>query len=455
MTSSSSIPEDVQADTLTSPSATPPDDDRYMSMSSRDNFSPLPSDRDHIVSELPPSASEPPLRASLARSTGTGHLTDSVSDPGPPPVVNIINATPPRNQNPDIRQTSRDEAYQRLVKAERRKSPLAKLIPPMFRRNSADVQSETKISRVGSPILRAPTREERSSTSLSVPEPTASSSRTKITSTGSTAPPPRKIMYSRHDSFDFEVPSTSKTASVQPSDTKVRFVEPAIEERADGDSGVSGLRSEVGHGSSQVEYVQSKSHRPSKADAQGRVERHDSRRTTIDSQPRSLPSHSSRVSSSASDPKWRTNATAGPAPLGTTSTSHGLPLFSFEQANPSPSPSATSFSSHTSARSVPATSSLAPSDRRRNKAQSLELGIGLTWAPTKVRQEAVISFGKGNRMGKSKWGIDARMSEVLLEDNGMQEFGMVAPKQDIMQSFKQVLDEPGYITFKRCEWFIF
>jgi hypothetical protein len=344
----------------------PPDDTEGTSTSGHSTTGPLtmaaPSTpRRSSANRLPPSASAPPPRA----APPSGHVAESASDPGPAPLVNIIAATPPR----DEAQRAREEAYQRLVKAERRRSPISP--PRLFRRNSADVPAE------------------------------ASSSRTRLAS-----PAP-----ARHDSFDFEPPGPSA-----PADHKVRFMEPVPEGNGnDGDSGISGLRHE--HDA-----------KPARADSGRRASSQSTR--------------ARRAARAPSPPDTSALPRSAPStgPLGTAYSAHGLPPFSFEST--SPSPSMTSFSSRTSARTAPIAAPAAAPTARTHKGRSLDLGLGLAWAPARVRQEAVL----GARAGKSKWGAGARTSEVLHDGMALGR----SPKEDAMDAFKRVLDDPGYTTFKRC-----
>jgi hypothetical protein len=392
---------------------------------------------------LPLSTSEPGPRSSRT-TPASGHVLNSTSDPGP---GRSDAASPPPNTQ--TQRESRDEAYQRLVKAERRKSPLARIIPPLFRRNSADIKADSLIGRVGAPMKRVSTREDNRAVSrnASVEFHDPSTSRTKITSVGSASQLARPLA-GRHHSFDFEQQQSKMTPVVPAApEGKVRFVEPVIEEGShDGDSGVSGLRSdaEVGAGRDKQTEIPSSSSRTDVA-----------RRSHSRHPPVSIdaPRHTRRAKLRDTSPDMAAPARdsgSTPLPLGTTYTSHGLPLFSFEPINPSPSPSATSFTAHPSARPAPQPSPIDSRERRRNKGRSLDLAIGLTWAPKKVREDALLTFGHGGQSSKSKWGADARMSEVLLTSD-LQELG-VPPKQRVMNAFRQVLDEPGYLTFKRCEF---
>jgi len=66
------------------------------------------------------------------------------------------------------------------------------------------------------------------------------------------------------------------------------------------------------------------------------------------------------------------------------------------------------------------------------KGRSLDLGLELNWAPTRVREEAVMNFSE---MGvRSKWREEAEMKE----------FG----RMKVLESFEQVLGENSYARFR-------
>jgi len=68
------------------------------------------------------------------------------------------------------------------------------------------------------------------------------------------------------------------------------------------------------------------------------------------------------------------------------------------------------------------------------KGRSLDLGLELNWAPTRVKEEAVMDF---REMGvRSKWREEAEMKE----------FG----RKKVWESFEQVLGENGYAKFREC-----
>lgn len=75
--------------------------------------------------------------------------------------------------------------------------------------------------------------------------------------------------------------------------------------------------------------------------------------------------------------------------------------------------------------------------RRAGKGRSLDLNIGLSWAPTKVKQEAVMSssYGASRRERKER----EKEEEQMRFESGVSEL------------FREVLGEGGFASFKKCE----
>ena len=64
----------------------------------------------------------------------------------------------------------------------------------------------------------------------------------------------------------------------------------------------------------------------------------------------------------------------------------------------------------------------------------MDLGLELNWAPTRVKEEAVMDF---REMGvRSRWREEAEMKE----------FG----RKKVWESFEQVLGDNGYAKFREC-----
>jgi len=75
--------------------------------------------------------------------------------------------------------------------------------------------------------------------------------------------------------------------------------------------------------------------------------------------------------------------------------------------------------------------------KHTGKGRSLDLGLELNWAPTRVREEAVMDFSD---MGvRSRWREEAEMKEL--------------GRMKVSESFERVLGESGYAKFKECTRF--
>jgi len=131
---------------------------------------------------------------------------------------------------------------------------------------------------------------------------------------------------------------------------------------------------------------------------------------------------------------WGRNSSTR-ANLGSTRYANGLPSFGM---------SATSLhlngdANGPSSRSASPQITTLPMDRiglkrHTGKGRSLDLGLELNWAPTRVRQEAVMDFSE---IGvRSKWREEAEMKE----------FG----RMKVLESFEQVLGENPYAKFREC-----
>ena len=77
---------------------------------------------------------------------------------------------------------------------------------------------------------------------------------------------------------------------------------------------------------------------------------------------------------------------------------------------------------------------------RKGNGRSLDLGLGLSWAPTRMREEAVMDFSE---MGvRSKWREEAEVKESY--------------RMGVLKSFEQKLGESEYAKFRECtcpSWF--
>jgi hypothetical protein len=77
--------------------------------------------------------------------------------------------------------------------------------------------------------------------------------------------------------------------------------------------------------------------------------------------------------------------------------------------------------------------------KRTGKGRSLDLGLGLAWAPSKVREEALLvpSFAGGNSVRDKK------------EERGKEAKSRVG--NAVSETFRGVLGEDGFYVFKKCE----
>ncbi|KIM91136.1 hypothetical protein PILCRDRAFT_164947 [Piloderma croceum F 1598] len=123
--------------------------------------------------------------------------------------------------------------------------------------------------------------------------------------------------------------------------------------------------------------------------------------------------------------------------------SHGS--FPFEPAVPSPSsPAASEFGVIRSGDSGYQESAGSTSTNgaggggHRGKGRSLDLNIGLSWAPTKVKQEAVMPSFTGMSVKDRRKGVRETEEERRKFESGVSEI------------FRNVLGEGGFATFKKC-----
>lgn len=416
------------------------------------------------------------------------HLPNSASDPGrSAPVLNIIEPTPPRVSVRRGRRVSADsyfngnesgaeasplsaEEQHRAEKRERRRSPLARLASPrLFRRDSAD--GRTVPPRVGSPILPLKSRV-ADGNKLRISE-----SMTNIDdSNGATR---RGVRQGRHNSFDY-VPERERPASGIGAG-KVRFVQET-------DSGVSGVESEGSSGRipTQQSVEDSSDNGKGKQPESSGLARNqsvkvngekDMRRPRPRSSPPPPPPGASATSSNTtrglSGANGRVPTTrgpiSGPMPMGGLSNGTLLPHFEFESvvSGPVPSPARSTFGAslpvstrvkdkrprpdenNTTIASAPGLSS-SPADVRRGKGRSLDLGIGLLWAPQRVREDAVMTFGGAGAHTRNKWALDPRMSELYIGEGEAAQFGAIKANRDqVLRVYRDTLGEQADLTFRR------
>jgi len=136
---------------------------------------------------------------------------------------------------------------------------------------------------------------------------------------------------------------------------------------------------------------------------------------------------------------WGRN-TAHRAGLGGTGYIDGLPSFGMSATSLHPNGDANGPSSRSNSPHM----GILPIDRvgvgmkkHTGKGRSLDLGLELNWAPTRVREEAVMDFSE---MGiRSRWREEAEIKELS--------------RMKVSESFERVLGESGYAKFKECARF--
>ncbi|PSS35426.1 hypothetical protein PHLCEN_2v1581 [Hermanssonia centrifuga] len=132
---------------------------------------------------------------------------------------------------------------------------------------------------------------------------------------------------------------------------------------------------------------------------------------------------------------------------------HGA--FRFEPAVPPiPGSPATDERSHLSGRA--AGTSASPTKLRQgrvaSKGRSLDLGLSLSWAPQKVKQEAVLSYGRQTSSTTGSTGRSrARWGGAMVDDQGRLGAGSSQASSDVAQAFREALGDAAYGTFKNCK----
>jgi hypothetical protein len=112
-----------------------------------------------------------------------------------------------------------------------------------------------------------------------------------------------------------------------------------------------------------------------------------------------------------------------------------------------------SFESPVSSSSAPSNSTGSPTEKqqphqdqqdhhRGRKGRSLDLGLGLMWAPTKVKEEALLPV-----YGRMRGSVDGKTGAALGTTNGL---GVNAYSKTAGDEWRRVLGEEGYGKFERC-----
>ncbi|KIP10657.1 hypothetical protein PHLGIDRAFT_208600 [Phlebiopsis gigantea 11061_1 CR5-6] len=131
-----------------------------------------------------------------------------------------------------------------------------------------------------------------------------------------------------------------------------------------------------------------------------------------------------------------------------------LPHFKFEPAVPpipgSPASDELSSRGEKSVNSQPSPSRLRQ-DRAAAKGRSLDLGLSLSWAPQKVREDAVLSYSRlagGSTTTSSNGRIRARWGGATADEQGRLDPKSSRSAVDIAKAFRDALGDAAYSTFK-------
>ncbi|KAJ4479335.1 hypothetical protein J3R30DRAFT_2748732 [Lentinula aciculospora] len=95
------------------------------------------------------------------------------------------------------------------------------------------------------------------------------------------------------------------------------------------------------------------------------------------------------------------------------------------------------------------------SSKPGRKGRSLDLGIGLAWAPTKVREDVLLPggiFANGRGHGRISDSTGSRNGLRVGRDRAVDEFGVEDRSKvgrDVAEMFKKALDPEGYRAFKK------
>lgn len=134
--------------------------------------------------------------------------------------------------------------------------------------------------------------------------------------------------------------------------------------------------------------------------------------------------------SPASDERTRSAARGPPGPS------------SYSHSN-SPTPTASPPASPTRMRS------------ERTKGRSLDLGLGLSWAPSRVREEAVLPRGNPSTTASTSR-VRGRYKGAWVQSDGRYELGLDNGQSpvgaDVAKAFNDALGDAAYSTFKLCEY---
>ena len=87
------------------------------------------------------------------------------------------------------------------------------------------------------------------------------------------------------------------------------------------------------------------------------------------------------------------------------------------------------------------------------KGRSLDLGLGLAWAPTKLREDALLpssGFFARSHSGSSSHGVDRSVSGSTNASGSGRAEDKSKVGREIADVFRNALDDEGYVAFKKC-----
>ncbi|TCD69869.1 hypothetical protein EIP91_005946 [Steccherinum ochraceum] len=336
--------------------------------------------------------------------------------------------------------------------------------------------------RVGSPILRERERDSRTAIAAvameKVPSGSGYSRRSSkdpaTTTTSSSVAAALKARQIKHGSFDFERPMSSAQGHVPVRSALRNIGHSAIPMQRSSSLKVTSRTSapQTDHSRGQTLPQQSTGHRQTDSFGRSRkpprldvkTDTSNVRRGTDSSVGSTNPpstSNPSRNHVNFVEPETPNSSQSGGGSWGRNTGKHVLRgshgAFKFEPAVPPIPGSPADDRKGNAARSSPK-SSLPPSKLRQERAgpggvgRSLDLNLGLSWAPSKVREEAVLLYGgkQPNTVNSGSTGrARARWKSGWVDEEGRLGSSSSRPAgSDVAEAFEEALGPAAYSTFK-------
>ena len=90
--------------------------------------------------------------------------------------------------------------------------------------------------------------------------------------------------------------------------------------------------------------------------------------------------------------------------------------------------------------------------RLAGKGRSLDLGLGLTWAPSRVREDALLRLGPRGGVSASTSGVRSRWRSAGVRAGADEDGRLTAGvASDVAEAFREVLGDSAYAIFKNCQ----